>query len=102
MPLHNTVYNAFNRRNHLAIDGTVNDEVFENLARIKIYPMVIESEDGLAEEIARIATLSMVLGYRLEEEGRLLTLDEAYRQLGHSASLFQAILGYVRKETDFQ
>jgi hypothetical protein len=38
MPLHNTFYgalSAFNRRNHLAIEGTVNDEALDNFGRIR-------------------------------------------------------------------
>jgi len=37
----------------------------------------------------------MTLGYKLEDENRILTKEEAYQQLGHSASLFKAILEYV-------
>jgi hypothetical protein len=37
MPLHNTIYNSFNQRNHGAMDGAVDDEVLDNLERIKIY-----------------------------------------------------------------
>jgi hypothetical protein len=95
MPLHHTQYNAFNRKNHKIIDGTVEDEVLSNLDKIHIYPVTIKSEEALAKEIARIANLSLKLGYELEAENRLLTKDEAYRQLGHSASLFKAILKYV-------
>ena len=47
-------------------------------------------------EIARIANLSMKLGYRLEEENRMLSKEEAYAQIGHSASLLKAILDWVR------
>ena len=54
-PLHNTLYNGYNRRSHTATDGTINDEVLDNLSRIKIYPIVIHSEEDLAREIARIA-----------------------------------------------
>jgi hypothetical protein len=97
-PLHNTEYNAFNRMYDKAVDGTVNDEVLENLNKIKIYPMTINNERDLAREVARIANLSMVLGYRLEDENRMLTKEEAYRQLGHSTSLFKAILQYAEKE----
>jgi hypothetical protein len=39
--------------------------------------------------------LSLRLGYKLQKENRFLTKDEAYEQLGHSASLFKAILDYV-------
>jgi hypothetical protein len=37
----------------------------------------------------------MILGYKLEDEKRLLTKEEAYQQVSHSASLFRAILEYV-------
>jgi hypothetical protein len=47
-------------------------------------------------EIARIANLSMKLGYQLEAENRMLTKEEAYVQLGQSASLLRAILDYAR------
>lgn len=97
VPLHNTEYNAFNRKYHLVVDATVNDEVLENLDKIRIYPITIGSEQDLAKEIARIATLSLNLGYKLEDESRVLTKEEAYFQLGHSASLFRAIIKYVEE-----
>jgi hypothetical protein len=53
------------------------------------------SEEILAKEIARIANQAMALGYKLEDENRLLTKEEAYQQVSHSASLFKAILQYV-------
>jgi len=96
MPLHNTLRDSFNREHHAAIDGIVEDEVLNHLERIKIYPVQIKSEDDLVREIARIANLSMKLGYRLEAENRMPTKEEAYVQLGHSASLFKAILEYVK------
>ncbi len=96
MPLHNTVYNSFNWQHHPAMDGIVNDEVLDHLERIKIYPIQIESEDDLVREIARIANLSMKLGYQLETEDRMLTKEEAYIQLGHSASLLKAVLDYAK------
>jgi hypothetical protein len=54
-------------------------------------------EQDLAREIARIANLSLALGYKLEDEGRLLTKEEAYQQLSHSASLMKAVLVYLGK-----
>ena len=97
-PLHNTLYNAFNREYHQTIDGIINDEVLDNPHRIKLYPITITSEEALARELARIANLSMKLGYKIEAEDRLLTKDEAYTQISHSASLFKAILEFVKKE----
>jgi hypothetical protein len=54
------------------------------------------AEEDPAREIARVANLSIVLGYRLEDENRVLTKEEAYQQLGHSASLFKGILEYTK------
>ena len=96
MPLHNTLYVSFNRQHHNAMDGIVNDEVLDHLERIKIYPIEIKSEDDLVREIVRIANLSMKLGYQLEAENRMLSKEEAYVQLGHSASLLKAVLEYAK------
>lgn len=98
MPLHNTLYNAYNRKNHTVTDGTINDEVLDTPSKIKIYPIEIESEGDFAKEVARIANLSMKLGYQLEREDRLLSREEAYKQISHSASLFKAILKFVGKK----
>ncbi len=95
-PLHNTAYRTFNRKHHDTIDGIINDEVLNNLHKIRIYRITIDSEKSLAKEIARIADLSMKLGYKIEAENRLLTKEEAYTQISHSASLFKAILAYVK------
>jgi len=94
-PLHNTLYNAYNKRNHTATDGTINGEVLDNLSKIKIYNIDIQSEMDLAEEITRIANLSLKLGYQLENEGRRLTKQEAYAQIVHSASLLRGILRWL-------
>jgi hypothetical protein len=100
-PLHNTLYNSYNRKNHKTTDGIINDEVLDNIDKIKIYPITIESENDLANEIARIANLSIKKGYQIQDDKRLLTKEEAYEQISHSASLFRAILRYVEK-IDFQ
>ena len=94
-PLHNIKNDSFNRENHRTVDGIINDEVMENPDKIKIYPITIDSEEAIMREVARIANLSLALGYKLEDEKRLLTKEEAYQQISHSASLFKAILGYV-------
>ena len=100
-PLHHTLYNSYNRKNHKTTDGIINDEVLDNIHKIKIYPIKIESENDLANEIARIANLSIKKGYQIQDEKRLLTKEEAYEQISRSASLFRAILRYVEK-IDFQ
>lgn len=96
-PLHNKLYPSFNRKDHLAVDGTINDEVLDNLGKIRIRPITITSEEELSKEIARIGNLTLALGHDMEAEGRLLTKEEAYVQISHSASLFKAILKFVGK-----
>ncbi len=96
-PLHNTAYNNYNKQNHTDTDGIINDEVLSNPALIKMYPIEIHSEEDLAREIARIANISLKLGYKLEREERMLSRQEAYQQISHSASLFSAILKFVNK-----
>jgi hypothetical protein len=97
-PLHNTLYSDYNKRNHGKTDGVINEGILDNPEAIKVYPIEIKSETDLAREIARIANLSMALGYKLEDEGRLLSKEEAYQQVSHSASLFRAVLGYVGEQ----
>jgi len=96
-PLHNTLYSSFNQKHHVKLDGIINEEVLNNLQRIELYPLVIDSETTLAKEVARIANLSLKLGYQIEAEDRLLTKEEAYKQISHSASLLKGILEYVRR-----
>ena len=96
-PLHNIDYNLFNMTYHKDIDGIIDDRILDNSDKIKIYPIKIDSEETLAREIARIAYLSMALGYKLEDEKRLLTKEGAYQQISYSVSLFKAILGYVKE-----
>jgi len=96
MPLHNISHDSFNQQYHETMDGTVDNEILDHLDSIKVYPIKIQSEDDLIKEIARVANLSMQLGYRLEAENRLLSKEEAYIQLGHSTSLIKALLDYIR------
>lgn len=94
-PLHNTLYNGYNQRYHEDTDGVINAEVLDHPSLIRIYPIAVGSEADLAREVARIATLSLQLGYRLEREGRMLSRIEAYEQISHSASLLRAILFWL-------
>jgi hypothetical protein len=98
MPLHNTYYNPFNNRYHLEMDGILENKIMDNLHGIKIEKITIKTEADLIREICRIADLSTALGFRLEKEERMMTRDEAYRQVGLSASLLKAVLEYVNRE----
>lgn len=96
MPLHHTLYNAFNRKNHAANDGLINAEVLENTDKIITYKITVRSEADLAKEVARIANLSKQLGHTLEDEDRRMTKEEAYRQIAHSVSLLKGVLVMVK------
>lgn len=92
MPLHNMLFDDFNRRHHAAMDGVVNRDILENWREIRVYPVAIGSEEDLAREVARLANLSISLGQILRAEERLPTRKEAYEQLGHSASVLRGVL----------
>ena len=101
-PLHSIMFSDYNKRNHTKTDGVINDGILDNLEAIKVYPIVLKTEEDLAKEIARIANLSMALGYKLEDEGRILSREEAYQQISLSASLFRAVLRYVEGRKGFE
>jgi hypothetical protein len=96
-PFHNTLYSSYNRKNHKILESIINDEVLDNIDKINIYHIKIESEEDLANEIARIANISIKKGCQIEDEKRMLTKEEIYEQISHSASLFRAILRYVEQ-----
>jgi hypothetical protein len=102
-PLHNMPFDEFNRENHARFDGVIDDEVFQHMDRIRsyMYPIKIRKnkfEADLGREIARIANISRHLGKRLRKEGRVITRDEAYQQLGHCASLIKAVVSLLGKK----
>lgn len=101
-PLHNIPYDVYNTSHHAANDGVIEDEVFRNIPLIEknMYAIYLSSdnfEKDLSKEIARIANFSRTLGLKLRAENRDMTREEAYIQLGHSASLLKAILKYMGK-----
>jgi len=98
-PFHNIPYDEFNEIHHTVNDGIIEDEVLvkikkikENMYQIKLRPAYFEKD--MAREIARIANRARKLGYKLKKEDRNLTKEEAYKQLGQSASLLKAVLEY--------
>jgi len=105
MPLHNIAYDDFNEYHHQANDGIVEDTILNEPEKITghMYFITLSKKDfetDLAREIARIANLSRMLGYKLRAEKRDMTKQEAYIQLGHSASLFKAVLQHYNKVPD--
>lgn len=101
-PLHHIPYDDFNKAHHLINDGIVEDEVLKKIALIEknMYTINLSPdylEEDLSREIARIAGISKMLAQKLKAENRNMTRDEAYIQLGHSASLLKAILRSLGK-----
>jgi hypothetical protein len=105
-PLHNIAYDDFNKLHHAANDGVVEKEVLDRLFKVGkyMYPITLRRgnfENDLAAEIARIANISHRLGDKLRREKRDMTPEEAYIQLGHSASLLEAVLNSLREPADY-
>jgi hypothetical protein len=102
MPLHNIPYDDYNKNHHSANDGIVEQDVLMQPEKIEQYMYKIALSDDrfeadLTREIARIANLSRLLGYKLRAGKRNMTQQEAYIQLGHSASLLKAALQHYKK-----
>jgi len=102
MPLHNIAYDDFNKERHNANDGIVDDTILNEPETIRKQMYVIKLSDqnfeaDLAREIARIANVSRRLGYKMRAEKRDMTKQEAYVQLGHSASLLRAVLQHYHQ-----
>lgn len=94
-PLHNTVYNTFNKKNHMKIDLMISTQLLKSQTGIDIYPVSIKNETDLAEKISHLANISLELGYRIERENRILTEKEAMDQISHSVSLLKGLLEYL-------
>ncbi len=96
-PLHNVPHDGFNTSHHPFNDGVVDSDILNNLQEIRkrMYRITLRPdhfEDDLAKEIARIANVSRQLAFKIKAEDRDMTKEEAYVQLGHSASLLRAVL----------
>lgn len=100
-PFHNML---LDRPAHIANDGIVEAEVLGNIRKIKdrMYEIDLPSRDfknSLAREVARIANISRTLAAKVKLRiDRVMTKEEAYVQLGHSASLLRAVLNVVDRD----
>ncbi|HLA28749.1 MAG TPA: hypothetical protein VJZ49_12735 [Syntrophales bacterium] len=99
-PQHNSLFDEFNKIHHDANDGVVENKVLKKINKIEkhMYPINLRLnyfESDLAAEITRIANIARDLDSKLRKENRNMSQEEAYRQLGHSASLLKAILNLV-------
>lgn len=94
-PLHESVYDDFNKQHHQANDAMIEQEVMDNIREIKISRITIKSEEDLIKEIAAIAEGARILGYKLRDENRDMTKKEAYMQVSKSASLLKAVMEYA-------
>ena len=101
MPLHNIPYDDYNKNHHAVNDGIVEQEVLDHPEKIarRMYKITLGDnnfEADLIREIARIANITRRLGYKLRIENRDMAPEEAYIQLGHSASLARAVLKHYK------
>ena len=100
-PQHNTPRDQFNRDHHDANEAIAENLALNNLGKVKenMYAIALRAdhfEEDLAKEIARIANVSRQLDAKLRKENRDMTSAEVYRQLGHSSSLLEAVLHYLK------
>lgn len=119
MPLHNVVYNDYNKKHHALNDAAVegpDDESFDDkVARItkgirkkmkKMSPILLPGDiklfyTALAQKIADIANNAASLGYKMQQKSppqTCMTEDEAYYQLAQSALLIQAIYKTIGRD----
>lgn len=102
-PQHNTPLDEFNKEYHEANDGIVDRIALNRIGDIEKNMYAIELraeyfEADLAREVARIANVTRDLDAKLRREKRAMRPEEAYRQLGHSASLLKAVLGGLKRQ----
>jgi hypothetical protein len=100
-PLHSASSDGINKIHHGTNDGIVENEVMQKIDKIEknMYPIALHTdhfEEDLAKEIARIANLARDLYSKLRKDNRNMSQEEAYRQLGHSASLMKAALNCLK------
>jgi hypothetical protein len=101
MPLHNTAHDDFNKERHSINDGVIEFSVRNNIGYIRrmMRPPVIDSEADLAREIATVAESARKLGLKMRRQHRDMSVEEAYAQVARSASLFNAILAWLDRQT---
>ena len=100
MPLHNTVFDDFNKARHSFNDGVIDSNVRNDIGLIQknMTEIVIVNEVDLARQIAIVAESARKLGLKMRKENRDMTAEEAYKQVTRSASLFRAVLAYAQRE----
>ena len=94
-PLHSGAYDAFNRREHLRIDGLM--ETVPKLATAiaaQMTPMNLRCEDEVVAAIVDAAHLAARMNGALRASGTL-SQDQGLALLAHAASLLRALYAYA-------
>lgn len=94
-PLHTGAYDAFNRREHLRIDGLM--ETVPKLATAvaaQMTPMNLRCEDEVVAAIAEAAHLAARMNVALRASGTL-SQEQGLILLAHAASLLRALYAYA-------
>lgn len=106
-PLHMSVYDDFNRKNHLAVDHVLNhnevkwdaDGVPLIAAELKVDDtLTFADEEALISHMLVLANESYELGLKLRKEDRIITHEEAIDRASKAATFFRACLKYCGKD----
>jgi hypothetical protein len=90
---------TWHRDNDGVVESIVLNQPEEITKRMYIITLRADQfEANLAAEIARIANLSRDLGEKLRAGRWVMKPEEAFNQLGHSASLLRAVLEYYSRK----
>lgn len=105
--LHMTVYDNFNKQNHLSIDDilTYKDVVWDVDGAGKIASELhvddslrFNDESELIDYMLKVANESYDLAQRLRRENKALTRQEALQRASRSATLLRAVLRYCGRD----
>jgi hypothetical protein len=118
-PLHNFPYDnepasdrkiyseigAWSKENHRAFDDVLEssfplDQKTEKIFDTWIAVPSIKSSDDLKREISKVANHSIALANRCYSEKRIITKDEAMRQISKSVSLLKAIIASTKNNSE--
>jgi hypothetical protein len=92
----------WNKEHHGEFDDALDsylplDKKDRKTLRSLIHPVKVASTDDLKKEIAKVANSSIALANKCYSEKRIITKDEALRQVAMSVSLLKAIVESTKK-----
>jgi hypothetical protein len=100
MPLHNIEHKGWAIGHHFANDSILEKDEGKkiDISRIVITNYVFTSKDEIIAKLAELANDSARLGYRMQDDNKDMTEEEAYAQLSKGASFFKAVWAFVEAQ----